>query len=85
LDSSASLFALWSAIACGSSLVVALLLLGAVIHLSFKRLQNDLSSLTQTLQSCVSLLHRIAGDSLTQGHLEKERGASQRAGTADRK
>lgn len=72
MDASASLIYEWSVIVSLSSLVAGVLLMATVTYLSFKRLLASLSSLNQTLQLCASELHRIAGDSSTEGYSARE-------------
>lgn len=82
--SSANSLLLWSAIVCGSSLVVVGLLIATLVHLWFSRLLSVLSNLNRTLQLCASALLRTAGDNLTEASSEVERLQSRTVGTADR-
>jgi len=63
---------LWSVITLLSLLPAIGLVLSLIVHLSFKRLHEDLSALNQTLQLCASALHRIAGGNSTVEYLERE-------------
>jgi len=63
-----------SVIASSVLLAVTVWLMGTMLRLSFRHLQNDLSKVDQSLRLCASALLKIAGDNSTEEYSERQVG-----------